>query len=111
MAAAKRRSAASICSGSSSRNNQLKVSWLGVCGGRQIDDRGQFRPVGLGEVGDVDAAFRATQGRRQSEEQQRGELVLSRVIAGVVDRGEDIKNGVHVRCQLTRGPVSESSIL
>lgn len=68
-----------------------------------MNDLRQFNPVGVGEIGNVDAALGATQARRQGDDQQRRKFVLSRVVARVVDRGEDLKNRFHAACLLRKG--------
>ena len=71
--------------------------------GRQSDDVSEVRAVRRSEIGDVDATPRATQRRRARDEQQRRQLVLSRVVARIVNGSKDRQNRFHAEGLLKQG--------
>jgi hypothetical protein len=71
--------------------------------GRQIDDGSEVCAVRRGKVGNVDATPRATQRRRERDEQQRRQLVLGRVVARIVNGSKDRQNRFHAEGLLKQG--------
>ena len=69
----------------------------------QIDEFGQVRAVRRSEIGAVDATPRATQRRRERDEQQRRELVLGRVVARIVNGSKNRQNRFHAEGLLKQG--------